>query len=76
MSDTSEDMEAGSCFIDDGQVSAILVVRKLVAETPKAYLIKLKSGVEHWFPKSQCDFNKDRMCIEVPQWLLESKGIY
>ena len=53
-------------------------VHKLVAETEKAWLVRLEEGEKFrdvWFPKSRCTLAKNEKSIEAPTWLLDSKGI-
>ena len=51
---------------------------KVVAETDKAILVKMKDEGEHWIPKSQI---RSRVTIgetvelSIPQWLAEEKEI-
>ena len=69
--------ERGDEWADDAKLETI-PIEEVVRETEKAYLVKLKEGnraSEHWFPKSQCNLAADKKSIEVPGWLLDSKGI-
>lgn len=51
----------------------------LVHTSPLAYLVKLDDGKKHWLPISQCNMIDDDGdnggTIEVPEWLLDKKGI-
>lgn len=46
----------------------------LVRETDKAFLVRLTTGQEEWFAKSQSGFDVDGR-FHVTRWLLEKKGL-
>jgi len=63
---------------DHSERVEVIRVHELIGETPKAWHIRLKEGTkfrQEWFPKSQCSLAADNKTIEVPGWLLDSKGI-
>ncbi len=50
---------------------------ELLYETDKAYCFDSGTIDEHrraigiWIPKSQCEYNKDDLCLQLPEWLAE-----
>jgi len=47
---------------------------KMVTETEGTWLLVIE-GDEEWFPKSQCEVDKDMYLISVPVWLAFKKGL-
>jgi len=50
----------------------ITIEATLVTETDKATLLNCE-GNEEWFPKSQCNFNKEKEELTAPKWLLRQR---
>lgn len=52
-----------------------VIVEAIVAETPKAWLIKYSGGIEDWFPKSVCGMEivRKKKILRVPKWLMDKK---
>lgn len=59
------------------------VMGVLQAESPKAYLLDLGDGEEHWIPKSQAEVlsgdpekgRGEELVLEVPDWLARKLGV-
>ena len=45
-----------------------IIEATLVTETDKALLLDCE-GDEHWFPKSQVNFDENKKELELPTWL-------
>lgn len=50
----------------------IIIHAELIAETSAAWFLNCE-GDENWFPKSQCEFDKEKDELEAPLWLLKEK---
>ena len=46
---------------------------KIVKETDKAWCLRLASGEDDWFPKSQCDIENDDTVV-VPDWIVKDRA--
>ncbi len=60
------------------QISQIVELRfeEVKHETHSAYLILFdRSGVQAWLPKSQCEVSDGDKIVQMPQWLVEEKGL-
>lgn len=44
-------------------------------ETPRAWLLVMKTGEEVWMPKSQVQIDWDRGTVTLPRWLAEEKEL-
>ena len=78
MSDSTDDVDWYDRPDDHSERGEVIPVHEVVGETAKAWNIRLKEGSkfrQEWFPKSQCLLSFDKKTIEVPSWLLDSKGI-
>jgi len=49
-----------------------IIEAKWIGETENAWYLDCE-GDKHWFPKTQCNFNKQDEELEAPIWLLKSK---
>lgn len=47
----------------------------VTAETEGAWLIDIGDELEHWVPKSQCDWDEDQGIMEMPEWLAVKEGL-
>lgn len=54
--------------VEDG----IIIQAKLLGETTSAWYLDCE-GDKEWFPKSKCNYNKDKEELEAPKWLLKKK---
>lgn len=52
--------------------NGIIIEATLIRELDKAWYLDCE-GDKAWFPKSQCNFDKDKNELEAPKWLLKEK---
>lgn len=54
--------------------------KELMRETDKAYCFdsgkidENKNPIGIWVPKSQCEYDKNDLCLQMPEWLAMDKG--
>lgn len=44
--------------------------KRIVVETPKAYLFEMSGGAQHWIPKSLCVVHKDKT-VSIFTWFCQ-----
>ena len=48
---------------------------QIIKETENAWLLKMDTGGDMWFPKSRCTIDKKNHFVRVPQWLAKRKAV-
>jgi len=58
-----------------------LDVKRIVRETPKAFLLMLEDGSEHWIPKNQIadpdnyDQGDENCTVSISEWIAQQKDL-